>query len=187
MDLYAYAQIPRFKQLAEEHNIIVPRLRGYRLMSEEDRYEQTEIDKLKRSVVVEVAEDMCRAKPFWSRTPKYREISSETDRICARYLFVETDEDGCKEYVDVRWDALDDNMRETLLAAVEEKQQAIQKQFDTFNKYVGKNVLYIHSRMGGGNWEYYESKDALMAQPWFLERVDDCVDGTYCDFYASLD
>lgn len=187
MDLYAFAQIPELKHLAEERGIDIPRLRGYRLMSEEDRFEQVEIDKLKRAAVAEVAEQLCRSKPFWSRTPEYREISRDTDRLRERYCVVETDAMGLKECVDVRWDALDDNMREILLAAVEEKQQAIQKQFDTFNKYVGKNVLYIHSRMGGGNWESYEHKEGITGQPWFLERVDDCVDGTYCDFYASLD
>lgn len=187
MDLYAYAQIPDLAHIAEKHGIDIPRLRGYRLMSEEDPFEQVEIDKLKRSAVVEVAEDLCRAKPFWSRNPEYREISRDTDRLRERYLVVEKDEAGFTDCVDVRWDALTDDMRETLLAAVEEKQQAIQKQFDTFNKYVGKNVLYIHSRMGGGNWEHYEHKEDITSKPWFLERVDDCVDGTYCDFYASLE
>ena len=187
MDLYAFTQIADLKHLAEERGIDIPRLRGYRLMSEEDRFEQEEIDKLKRAAVTEVAEDLCRANPFWSLTPTFRETSVRTDRMCERYLVVETDDEGHKDYVDVRWDALTDEMRKKLEAAVERKQQAIQRQFDTWNKYVGKNVLYIHSRMGGGNWEYYEHKEDITSKPWFLDRVDDCVDGTYCDFYASLE
>ena len=55
-----------------------------------------------------------------------------------------------------------------------------------WNKYAGKeNVLYIHSRIGGGNWDYYGGNE-LSKQPWFLEKVDDCYDDTYCDIYAKI-
>jgi hypothetical protein len=40
--------------------------------------------------------------------------------------------------------------------------------------------------MGGNNWEYYDGKKELMSQHWFLDRVDDWWDGTYCDFYAKI-
>lgn len=59
-----------------------------------------------------------------------------------------------------------------------------------WNKYAGReDVLYIHSRMGGGNWKYWnaDKRTELMNQPWFLGRVDDCFDSTYCDFYAKID
>ena len=60
--------------------------------------------------------------------------------------------------------------------------------FDTWNKYAGReDVLYIHSRMGGYDWETYLKKGELMNQPWFLDRVDDSIDSTYCDFYAKID
>lgn len=36
MDLYAYTNIERLESLAEKNNIDIPRLRGYRLMSEEE-------------------------------------------------------------------------------------------------------------------------------------------------------
>jgi hypothetical protein len=41
--------------------------------------------------------------------------------------------------------------------------------------------------MGGNNWKNYSDKDKIVFQPWFLDRVDDWWDGTYCDFYAKLD
>lgn len=55
-----------------------------------------------------------------------------------------------------------------------------------WNKYVGRaDVLCIHARIGGYNWETY--KENVIHEPWFLEKVDDCEDSTYCDIYAKLD
>lgn len=63
----------------------------------------------------------------------------------------------------------------------------IQQQYDMWNKYAGKeNVLCIHARMGGKNWEYYHGKANLLSQPWFLDRVDNAFDSSYCDFYAKI-
>ena len=60
------------------------------------------------------------------------------------------------------------------------------KQFETFNKYCGRDdVLYIHARIGGGNWPYYDGPE-LSKQPWFIEKVDDAFDSTYCDIYAKI-
>ena len=54
-----------------------------------------------------------------------------------------------------------------------------------FNKYVGrKDILYIHARIGGGNWSYYHHR--VDKQPWFIEKVDDAFDSTYCDIYAKI-
>ena len=43
----------------------------------------------------------------------------------------------------------------------------------------------IHARIGGPNWEYYGGP-LLKLEPWFLERVDDGFDNTYCDIYARI-
>jgi hypothetical protein len=44
MDLEAYANIERLNSLAEKNNIKIPRLRGYRLMLEEEPiYEDCEV------------------------------------------------------------------------------------------------------------------------------------------------
>jgi len=40
--------------------------------------------------------------------------------------------------------------------------------------------------MGGDNWRNFENKDSILKQPWFLDRVDDWWDSTYCDFYAKI-
>lgn len=59
-------------------------------------------------------------------------------------------------------------------------------QFNTWNKYAGRdNVLYIHARIGGNNWNFYGGFE-LARQPWFIEKVDDSFDNTYCDIYAKI-
>ena len=57
-------------------------------------------------------------------------------------------------------------------------------QFEMFNKYVGRED--VHSRIGGDNWNYYGGPE-LEKQPWFLEKIDDYYDNTYCDIYAKID
>lgn len=59
------------------------------------------------------------------------------------------------------------------------------KQYGIFNKYVGKNVLYVHARLGGSNWSYCGGSE-LEKHPLYLERVDDYYDNTYCDIYFRI-
>ena len=60
------------------------------------------------------------------------------------------------------------------------------EQYRIFNKYVGRDdVLYIHARIGGANWAFYGGGE-LEKQPWFIEKVDDEYDNTYCDIYARI-
>ena len=59
------------------------------------------------------------------------------------------------------------------------------KQYDIYNKYIGKNVLYVHARVGGANWDFF-GMDEITKHPLYLERVDDYFDSTYCDIYFKL-
>lgn len=59
------------------------------------------------------------------------------------------------------------------------------KQYGMFNKYVGKNVLYVHARLGGSNWTCCGGSE-LKKHPLYLEKIDDSVDNTYCDIYFKL-
>jgi len=107
MDLEAYINIKNFDDLAKANGIECPRLRGYRLMSEESP-------------------------------------------------------------IDTKFETGNEK-----------------KQYETFNKYVGRNdILCIHARIGGSNWPYY--KDQVINQPWFIEKIDDGFDETYCDIYARI-
>jgi hypothetical protein len=40
--------------------------------------------------------------------------------------------------------------------------------------------------MGSWNWKEYDKKNDILNQPWYLDRVDDYFDSTYCDFYTRI-
>ena len=61
----------------------------------------------------------------------------------------------------------------------------VKKSISIFNKYVGQDVLYIHARIGGENWENYGCQ-WIEKMDWFLKKVDDYFDETYCDIYAKI-
>ena len=52
-----------------------------------------------------------------------------------------------------------------------------------FDSYCGKDVVYIHTRCGGDNYEYFEADEWENNNPLFLEGVDDDFDCTYRDHY----
>lgn len=186
MDLMAYAQIDNLDEIAQANGIEVPRLRGYRLMKDEAPVTAEEIQKLMKDCEVKVCEDLCCSAPFWRTRSDCRIFSSQTDYIRKYFLTQAVDEKGYKRYVGIRWDRIHGKKRKTLKFAIKKQNKRIQKQFEVWNRYAGKeNVLYIHSRIGGRNWDYYGGNE-LSAQPWFLEKVDDWFDGTYCDIYAII-
>ena len=190
MDLGAYVQIDDLGKIARDNNIQVPRLRGYRLMKDAEPVSKEEIKRIIKTCEITVCEDLCRARPFWCAESDCHSYSSWTDYLCSYYLITKTyeNENGYKytEYIDIRWDRIHGWKRKALKFAIKKKKRAIQKQIDMWNKYVGKdNVLFIHSRIGGANWNDYGGNE-LEKQPWFLEKVDDYFDDTYCDIYALI-
>lgn len=182
MDLGAYVQIGELEEVAKTNNIEIPRVRGYRLMKYEVPVEQEEIDNMKRDAEIYIVERLCSAKPFWSSNPDYVRWDPYSDFL-RNYYLIKSD----SKYKDIRWDRIHGWKRRALKFEIKKKFRAIQKQYDTFNKYAGcEDVLYIHSRMGGNNWKAYDKTRELMSHPWFIERVDDYWDSTYCDFYARI-
>lgn len=186
MDLIAYTQIDDLEKIAKDNNIEVPRLRGYRLMKEEEPASTEDIKNIMKHFEVGICEDLCCSIPFWHGNSNCHEYSSRTDYLRKYYLVSKTDEEGYTDYTDIRWDRIHGWKRKILKFEIKKKKRDIKRQYDMWNKYVGKeNVLYIHARIGGGNWDYFGGNE-LMKEPWFLSRVDDCCDETYCDIYASL-
>ena len=140
-------------------------------------------------------ERCCCSIPSFNLDTGWSEFSRKTDKIKRKYLIckeiVEETQDG-KEYsyeevIGFRWDLLHGKKRKNLKFALKKSRKKVLEQFTAHNKYAGRDdVLYIHARIGGGNWEYYGGED-LKKQPWFLEKVDDYWDDTYCDIYAKID
>jgi len=177
MDLGAYAQIEDLEKLAEDNGIKVPRLRGYRLMRDEEKVDCVDLFK---GVDIECVEELCTSFPFWSNNPIYSEYSSYTDYL--QKFFLEY-KDG--KPIRVRWERIHGWKRKRLKLAIHNYKRRIKTQYDTWNKYCGReDVLYIHSRIGGNNWSYYYKE--VVGKPWFIEKVDDCFDNTYCDIYARI-
>ena len=114
------------------------------------------------------------------------ELSDYTDYLKAYFLVKAKDNEGYLEYKDVRWDRIHGWKRKILKTYIHNEYRRQYKQWEVWNKYVGRDdILYIHARIGGGNWPYYYDK--VVDQPWFIEKVDDSFDSTYCDIYAKIE
>lgn len=173
MDLFAYSQIKDLEEVAAENNISVPRLRGYRLMANE---EKVDWKTLKQDVEYVCTEHMCSSVPFWKENSDWSRYSSSIQRIEEFYITKDKKP---------RWDRIHGWKRKALKTMIHNYMRRVQQQYEMWNKYVGRSdILYIHSRIGGGNWPSY--REEVVNQPWFIEKVDDWFDCTYCDIYARI-
>jgi len=173
MDLGAFVQIDDLSEIVKKNGIEVPRLRGYRLMKDEEPIPKEDYEEaIKRMALYEcreLIEDSVRYVDRWASS--LNQIKRKTN-----------------EGTGIRWDLIHGKMRKRLKLAIKHRTKRVKAQFDMFNKYAGKDgILMIHSRTGGDNWYYYKCKDEVESKPWFLEKVDDHFDGTYCDIYAKID
>ncbi len=194
MDLGAYLNITdeMYTKIIKDNNIYVPRLRGYRWMGNEVAIDINEdiIPSLKRHVY----EDALRSCPPFSLDPSCFEYSERTNRRKKKYgiyknvthTFSDGQTEIHKELVDLKWDKIHGKRRKNVKFNLKKKLKDAKKQYDAWNKYCGRNdILYIHARIGGNNWDWYEGYK-LEKEPWFLEKVDDYYDCTYCDIYARI-
>lgn len=196
MDLYAYAQIEDIEKIADLNGIKVPRLRGYRLMSQEKPITRDEIKEIIADCETDIYERAMTSRPFCRPDSGWYSFSDKTEKLKRRYLIREpngtyTDFYGNQHInyktIGVRWDLIHGKNRKELKFAIKKCRKSIEQNIATFNKYVGRDdVLYIHARIGGNNWLYFGGEQ-LVKQPWFLEKVDDYYDSTYCDIYAKID
>lgn len=178
MDLGAYGNIATLDGMVKEAGISVPRLRGYRLMADEEPVGLSEV--FNEWVIEGLVSDLCCSIPYWSPHTCCHTYSSWTSRL--KHYYVDYSD---KNHPKVRWDRIHGWKRRVLKTYIHNEKQKYKKQYDIFNKYCGRtDILYIHARIGGGNWPAY--KDDVIHEPWFIEKVDDAFDSTYCDIYAKL-
>lgn len=188
MDLYAYMQIETLEAIAKANGIEIPRLRGYRLMSEEVPLSPKGYSQLFHDCAMEAIDMLCTSDPFWDPNSDCSIFNYRSDHARKYYIKYGLDKDGYKAPVAIRWDRIHGKKRRILKHEIKKNKKRAMAQYALWDKYAGQeNILYIHSRMGGNNWAGYADKEVLMAQPWFLDRIDDWFDGTYCDFYARID
>lgn len=178
MDLGAYAQIDNLNKVMIENGISVPRLRGLRWMKDEMKVTEEDIQNaIKQQWLWFCEQAICSDFQFdadWS------EYSERTRRLERKYLI--KDKDG--NSVDVNWNKAHGKKRKLFKYCKKQAEKRIRRTFDVFNKYCGQdNILYIHARIGGLNWIPYGGLE-ISKQLWFIEKVDDYFDDTYCDIYA---
>lgn len=180
MDLYAYAQIDELEEIMKANDIEVPRLRGLRLMSKETPEYNYVPDNLEYNVLKDwIASDFGRDKVFQVYSSWARELTE-------RLSYISKIDDYGDEVRKINWKLLKRKDKKYLKLEIKHRIKEYRKQFETFNKYCGRDdVLYIHARIGGYNWSYYDGPE-LSKQPWFIEKVDDAFDSTYCDIYAKI-
>jgi hypothetical protein len=184
MDLGAYVQIESLGKIAKENGIEVPRLRGYRLMKNEEPFDIKKIDK--KEIALDCVKQLCCNKPFWNPNADMANFDCLTDYICDYFMVKNKDDDGHEKYTDVRWDRIHGWKRKVLKTYIHNEYMRQLRQWELWNKYAGKDdILYIHARIGSGSWTYDYNKEVVGKQ-WFLERVDDAYDNTYCDIYAKI-
>ena len=186
MDIGAYANVEELGKVARENGIVIPRERGYRYMKVENPISKEDVEHNAEEHAVHECEQTLR-----SCGDNVYEYSDRTDRRIRKYMIrkpVKIDEDLIVvRPVAVNWTAVHGRLRKKLKYAMKRAKRNYRKQYDVFNKYCGRDdILYIHARIGGQNWSYYGGPE-LERQPWFLEKVDDSYDDTYCDIYAKID
>ena len=182
MDLYAYNQIENLEQILTENNIEISRLRGLRLMKKEEPITSEEIENIINNTKLENAIRWLKQRSwdFWS--------SSKDDKVHEAFIYKTVpDEYNEGEFerkiVAIDWSKVNRKDRNTIKLKNREDENRIRTNINMFNSYVGKDVLYVHARQGGGNRDYYPIDTK---HPMYLSDCDDYWDSTYCDIYYDL-
>ena len=179
MDLGAYVQIDTLESIMHENNISVPRLRGLRLMKNEQPCSWEDIRESGFNLGLFGCEQLC--ENGFRLNACACILSSGTDKLKRKYLVYDNDHMP----VDIRWENIHGKKRKLFKYVMKQALRRKQHQLEIYNKYCGRpDILYIHARIGGGNWPYYHSE--VDHQPWFIEKIDDAFDSTYCDIYARI-
>ena len=180
MDLGAYAKIKDLKQIMIDNGIVIPRLRGLRLMSEEKPLSEVKIKDQIDFIGLLECKHLCQS--YFHLNSNWFDLSTRTERITKKYIIYDKNENE----IGVNWKNLHGRKRKLFRFCLKSAKKRVLKTYRTFNRYCGqKNVLYIHARIGGKNWEYFNGSE-IAKQPWFIEKLDDAFDSTYCDIYARI-
>lgn len=177
MDLYAYAQIEKYQKILDDNQIKIARLRGLRLMKEEELITDEDIQKRISEEKTDYAVDWLRQHCDWCWS------STKADKRHKSFVYGK-DENGERTVIGVDFSKVHGKDRKHIKHHWKMIRKAFTDQYEMWNRYVGKNVLYVHARQGGGNRSWYPIDTS---HPMYLEDIDDAWDKTYCDIYYDLE
>lgn len=184
MNLKAYSQIEDLMPVLQSTGIEIPRLRGLGLMKNEEPVNQTDLNEILHSMEILAVQNLCESFPAWDFYSCCSEFCPATDRRIKKYMIL--DEDG--DPISIRWDSIHGKKRKTAKYAIKQYKKAVIDNIKVFKKYAGRDdVLFVHARIGGDNWNYFNGPSIVASHPAFLEKVDDYFDSTYCDIYLKID
>ena len=177
MDLYAYANIENLEGILTDLNIEIRRLRGLRLMKDQEPTSQKDIEETIRDAKISYAKDWLQQHSdcIWS--------SDKADRKHPAFIYSEPNPFEPQEVIDIDLTKVHGKDKNKIKLEWKHIEKAYRKEYETFNKYCGKDVLYVHARQGGGNRSAYPIDTQ---HPRYLEDLDDAFDCTYCDIYYDL-
>ena len=184
MDLYAHMQIDDLGSILKDNNIEIARLRGIRLMRDEEMISQEEINKQVEEQKLWNAKEWIEQKSWtcWSSNRAYRKHKEFIyGWVLEEYL--DDEKEWVKKVIGIKWNLVNRKNRNIIKLKNKEDEKQIRDNYNMFNSYVGKNVLYVHARQGGGNRYYYPIDTK---HPMYLSDCDDAYDNTYCDIYYDL-
>lgn len=188
MDLGAYAQIDDLGRIMKDNGIDIPRLRGLRLMKDEKSVSKEELTGMAEIEGFRRCAGLCRSEFNWNSY--WSEYSNRTDYICEYYLELPKYDSGIINHMDpiaVRWDRVHGKKRKAFKYVIKKAKKEVFEQYELWNKYAGRDdVLYIHARLGSGNWGGYDCDKIVKGQPWYLDHCEDYFDSTYVDIYAKI-
>lgn len=173
MDLYAYTQIEDLSFILKNQKIDVPRLRGLRLMKREEKFSQEDINNTIKEDGLYIVEHIVKfgslCCSWYPNDPHKKQLKYDKDGYCVGYNF----------------DKIHGWKRKKIKYELKKVKREVLKQYNLFNKFVGQDVLYVHARIGGGNWSWCKGWE-LTKHPDYLGHCDDSFDCTYCDLYFKL-
>lgn len=184
MNLAAYSQIEDLTPVLQSTGIEIPRLRGLGLMKNEEPVSKTDLDKILHSMEILAVQNLCESFPAWNFYSCCSEYCPATDRRLKKYMILDKDGDP----IGIRWNRIHGKKRKTAKYAIKQYKKNVIENIKVFNKYAGRDdILFVHARIGGDNWTYFNGPSIVASHPAFLEKVDDYFDSTYCDIYLKID
>ena len=174
MNLSAYSKIVDLGSILNDIDVDIVRLRGLELMEFNKRISEEEIKE-----EIEAAKKS--AAERWLNQHCWTGFSTWKNHYRPKALIYNSED----EVVGYDFKKIHGKDRKILKFKFKQLEKAIHSQYNLFNDYCGKKVLYVHARQGGCNRNYCGMNE-ISKHPLYLEDVDDSFDNTYCDIYFDI-